>query len=200
MSHDRDVQAFHDRALSYEHGWRGRMHSDICNRTLDVAIAVKGSPNHVLDVGCGTGLLLRNLAHRLGDNAEELIGVDAAEAMVATAMELADDSRIRFSLARAEQLPFPDGHFDLVVSTTSFDHWSDQGQGLRECARVLANDGRLVLTDLFSPWLFPTLLFSHRGRARTRRRARPLLEAAGFRTVVWRQAYQLIIATAVASK
>jgi SAM-dependent methyltransferase len=45
-----------------------------------------------------------------------------------------------------EVLPFPEGSFDLVVSTTSFDHWADQRAGLRECARVLAPGGWLVLT------------------------------------------------------
>jgi ubiquinone/menaquinone biosynthesis C-methylase UbiE len=42
------------------------------------------------------------------------------------------------------------GSFDLVVSVTSFDHWSDQQAGLAECHRVLVPGGRLVLVDQFS--------------------------------------------------
>ena len=57
--------------------------------------------------------------------------------MIEVASESVDDNRLKFSAALAEHLPFPDGTFDLVVSTTSFDHWSDQEAGLRECARVL---------------------------------------------------------------
>ena len=83
----------------------------------------------------------------------------------------------------AESLSFPDALFDLVVSTTSFDHWEDQGVGLAECARVLKRQGHLVLVDLFSPWLVPTLFVGHRGYARTRHRANRILAAAGFRTV-----------------
>lgn len=46
--------------------------------------------------------------------------------------------------------------FDLIVSTTSFDHWSDRQAGLVECARVLRPGGRLVLVDELSRWLVPT--------------------------------------------
>jgi len=63
----------------------------------------------------------------------------------------------------AERLPFPDGVFDLVVSTTSFDHRSDQRAGVLECARMLRPGGRLVLVDQFSAWLGPALVT---GRAR----------------------------------
>jgi len=100
----------------------------------------------------------------------------------------------------AERLPYPEGHFDLVVTSTSFDHWKDQGGGLRECARVIVPGGHLVLSDLFSLWLAPTLIFGHRGHVRTKRRATTLLKRAGFRTVTWHRLYQLIIATAVATK
>ncbi len=65
---------------------------------------------------------------------------------------------------------------------------------------MLAPHGCLVLTDLFSWWLAPTLLLGHRGHARTKQRAQTLLNAAGFRTVSWQRVYTLILATAVASK
>jgi ubiquinone/menaquinone biosynthesis C-methylase UbiE len=176
------------------------MHSDICARTLDIALARESAPGRVLDVGCGTGLLLRSLADRLADDGQELIGVDAAKGMVDIANSLADDGRLRFSMAVAEDIPYPDEYFDLVVSTTSFDHWTDQRSGLQECARVLTGDGHLVLTDLFSLWLLPTLFLGRRDRARTRGRASSLLEAAGFRNLTWKRVHQLIIATVVARK
>jgi hypothetical protein len=81
----------------------------------------------------------------------------------------------------------------MVVSTTSFDHWSDQQAGLCECARVLAAGGHLVLADLFSPWLVPTLLAGRHGKARTRRRASQLLSAAGFQNLAWHDLYAVII-------
>ncbi len=120
--------------------------------------------------------------------------------MIAAAKSKANDPRLRFFEEVAEKLPYPDESFDLVVSSTSFDHWENQGAGLRECARVLASNGHLVLTDLFSPLLVPTLLVGRRDRARTKHRAEALLKTAGFRTMAWHRLYSLIIGTVVASK
>jgi ubiquinone/menaquinone biosynthesis C-methylase UbiE len=175
------------------------MHHDIAARTADLVTTTGEFPRHVLDVGCGTGLLLRMLAARLPD-AESLVGIDAAAGMIATANSMADDPRLCFSEGVAEKLPYPDESFDLVVSTTSFDHWQNQRAGLGECARVLASSGHLILTDLFSPFFIPTLLVGRRDRARTKNRAEILLKAAGFRTMAWHGLYSLITGTVVASK
>jgi ubiquinone/menaquinone biosynthesis C-methylase UbiE len=181
---DRDVAAFDARAAGYEGGWLGRLHQQIADRTAELALGVAPAPQRVLDVGCGTGYLLRRLADRCPD-AAELTGVDPASAMIAAARAAAADDRLRWREGTAEALPFADGAFDLVVSTTSFDHWADQRAGLRECARVLAPGGWLVLTDLFSPLLLPTLVGGRRRKARTRRRAGRLLAGAGFRGAQW---------------
>jgi ubiquinone/menaquinone biosynthesis C-methylase UbiE len=195
----RDVQAFNDRAGEYEGGWLGRMHHDIAVRTADVAVGFGDAPRRVLDVGCGTGLLLRLLAVRL-PRAEELVGIDAASGMIDVAESKADDPRLSFCNGVAEHLPFPDESFGLVVSTTSFDHWTNQSAGLHECARVLAPNGQLVLTDLFSVLLVPTLIAGRQSRARTKHRAEALLKAAGFRESIWQRSYSLIIGTVAASK
>lgn len=132
--------------------------------------------------------------------AVELAGLDAAAEMVQVARESTDDPRVRFQAGTAEHLPGPDGAFDLVVSTTSFDHWADQQAGLRECARVMAPGGRLVLVNQFSPLYLPTLIGSRRGKARTRRRATRLLTRAGFRSPEWHALYAVIIKAVTASK
>jgi ubiquinone/menaquinone biosynthesis C-methylase UbiE len=133
--HSRDVAAFDERAPSYETGWLGRLRHDIADRATDLALASSPRPSRVLDVGCGTGYLLRRLAGR-APQALELAGIDAAPAMIETARALVTDSRIRFTTGTAEELPYPKHMFDLVVSTTSFDHWADQRAGLAECAQA----------------------------------------------------------------
>ncbi len=192
----RDVQAFHDRAQGYEGGLLGRFHAEVVSRTIDLALASAHAPNRVLDVGCGTGLMLRQLAERLPD-AAELTGVDAATGMIEAAKST--DGRLRYVQGNAERLPFENASFDLLVSTTSFDHWADQPAGLAECHRVLAPGGRLVLADLFSLALLPTLIGGRSDRARTRLRATKLLVAAGFRSVTWHRLHSGIIRAVTAT-
>jgi ubiquinone/menaquinone biosynthesis C-methylase UbiE len=103
-------------------------------------------------------------------------------------------SPVRMAQAVAERLPFRDDSFDLVVSTVSFAHWSDQPAGLTEVARVLRPAGRLVLVDLFAiGWLRPiTTLGRRRDRVRT---AAAELEAmltwARLAPLAWRRVYDL---------
>jgi len=194
----RDLAAFEARASGYEVGWRGRLHHEIADRTVDLVVSVRSRPQRVLDVGCGTGYLLRSLAERCPD-ADSLVGIDPAPSMVAAAARRAQDARLRFTAGVAEHLAFPDGSFDLAVSTTSFDHWSDQSAGLDECARVLVPEGLLVLVDQFSEWLLPTLLVGRRGKARTKRRCGRLLEQAGFPSPTWYDLYAVLIKAAVTS-
>jgi ubiquinone/menaquinone biosynthesis C-methylase UbiE len=105
-----------------------------------------------------------------------MAGIDAAPAMIQVARDASADDRLRFVAGTAERVPWPAATFDLLVSTTSFDHWADQRAGSAECAVVLAPGGCLVLADLFSV-LLPALLAGRRGKAR-RRRAAHLLTAA----------------------
>ena len=195
----RDVAAFEARATGYEEGWRGRLHHDIADRTAILAQSVCAAPRRVLDIGCGTGYLLRRLA-RQWPQAAEMAGIDPAPSMIAAAEASAGEHRLRFCTGTAERLPYPDGSFDLIVSTTSFDHWADQQAGLSECARVLVPGGRLVLVDQFSPWLIPTLIAGRRGKARTRRRASQLITKAGFTSIAWHDLYAAIIKGATATR
>jgi ubiquinone/menaquinone biosynthesis C-methylase UbiE len=195
----RDVAEFNDRAASYDHGWRGRLHHEIADRTGNLALATVASARRVLDLGCGTGYLVRALAGQYPD-AEQLVGIDAAPEMVRTASATTHDDRMTFAVGVAEQIGYPDETFDLIVSTTSFDHWSDQQAGLVECARVLRPGRQLVLVDQFSWWLMPTMLTSRRGKARTKRRATRLLLEAGFCSLQWHRLHAVIINAVTATK
>jgi SAM-dependent methyltransferase len=193
----RDLTAFDERARDYESGRNAQLHFEIVHRTLDIALTVAPRPSRVLDVGCGTGYLLRTLADRLPE-AEAFEGVDPAPTMIEVAKaraaeERAEDARLSFRQGVAEQLPFESGTFDLLISTTSFDHWADQQAGLVECARVLRPGGQLVLVDQFSLLMAPTLVRSRRGKARTKRRATSLVTNAGFEELSWHRVYAVII-------
>jgi ubiquinone/menaquinone biosynthesis C-methylase UbiE len=120
--------------------------------------------------------------------------------MIEAAKVSSRDERLKFAVGIAEDLPYPEGFFNLAVSTTSFDHWSDQQAGLTDCARVLTPGASLVLVDQFSMWLTPTLLAGRRGKARTKHRATRLLAAAGFQSPEWHDLYAAIIKAAVATR
>lgn len=195
----RDVAAFNDRATGYDRGWLGRVHHEIADRTANLAVATVAAPKGVLDVGCGTGYLLRSLAHRYPD-AEQLAGIDPAPQMIKAASTFAQDERLTFTLGLVEDIGYPDGTFDLIVSTTSFDHWTDQQVGLIECARVLRPGGHLLLVDQFSRWLVPTLVGSRQGKARTKRRADHLLLRARFQSPQWHNLHAVIIKAVIATK
>jgi ubiquinone/menaquinone biosynthesis C-methylase UbiE len=199
MARDRDVAAFGERAPRYDEGRLGELHHQIADRTVDLALTCVPAPSRILDVGCGTGYLLGRLAARAAQ-AEVLAGIDPAAAMIEAASGAATDERLRFAVGTAERLPWPGASFDLVVSTTSFDHWADQRAGLAQCARVLAPGGCLVLADLFSVLLLPTLLAGRRDKARTKRRATQLVTAAGLHSPQWHRLYAVIIQAVTAIK
>jgi len=185
------VERFDRRAELYDRGRVGDWHRLVAERTADLAVAETEQPRRILDVGCGTGLLLARLALLVPD-AQWLVGVDPSPRMVTRSRAALESvSQAAVDQAPAEDLPFESGAFDLVVSTTSFDHWRDQRAGLTECARVLDSGGRLVLADLFAGWLVPTALLAKRDRARSVRRANGLLELAGLTPLTWHRIYDL---------
>lgn len=112
---------------------------------LQLAEEEIGRPRAILDVGCGTGKLLRSASERFP--AAKLVGVDAAIEMVRQAQSSTPDSTIQFQQANAEELPFIDDSFDLVFSTMTFHHWQNQRRGAAEVARVMTPNGRWLLAE-----------------------------------------------------
>lgn len=94
---------------------------------------------HLLEIGCGGGLLLRE-ALAAGACAT---GLDHSESMVDLAREVAPEADI--VLATAENLPFADETFDAVAMSIVFFFLDDPVLALRECRRVLRSGGRLAI-------------------------------------------------------
>lgn len=101
---DRDLGVFDERADVYESGWRGRLHHQIADEATGVALRVAPTPARILDVGCGTGYLLRELAEKL-PAARVLRGIDPAPRMIEVARSVGDDVRLTFAVGVAEICP-----------------------------------------------------------------------------------------------
>ena len=109
--------------------------------TRVAAVAQVQTGNHVLDVGCGTGVLAREAASRVGPNGF-VAGLDPSSGMLAVAAQLAPG--IEWRQGTAEALPYPDQRFDAVVSQFGLMFFSDRRQALNEMNRVLKGNGHLA--------------------------------------------------------
>ena len=107
--------------------------------------------DRVLDVGCGSGLDAL-LAARVVGPGGSVAGIDLAAEMVGVAGDAARRSGRRNATFReglAEELPFEDGAFDVVLSNNVLNHLvPDKPRALREMQRVLRPLGRLLLGDV----------------------------------------------------
>lgn len=128
-------------ASDYDRRWPGY----VATSTEETLRRMELRPeDRLLDIGCGTGALLAAVRRR--EPRVQVTGIDLVPAMLSVARRRAG-GHSRLAAADAEQLPFPAGSFDVVVSASSFHHWSRPEAGLEEIARVLGQGGRLVLTD-----------------------------------------------------
>jgi ubiquinone/menaquinone biosynthesis C-methylase UbiE len=102
---------------------------------------------HVLDIACGTGIVARNVAPLVGSRGI-VIGLDLNPDMIDMARTAAerDHIAIEWHTGPAEQLPFPDENFDLILCQCGLMFFTDRHVALKEMHRVLRKDGHVVLS------------------------------------------------------
>ncbi|HEV8561264.1 MAG TPA: methyltransferase domain-containing protein [Actinophytocola sp.] len=149
---------------------------------LDRCAQAVPAPRRLLDVGCGTGRLLRSAASRFPGTG--LVGVDVSGGMlsVAAAAALAG-TPVVLVRAAAERLPFADAVFDLVTATLTYRHWVDQAAGVAEIGRVMNPGGVFGLAALVTPpRCSPRWILGRARRARLPASLVAALAGAGLRT------------------
>jgi ubiquinone/menaquinone biosynthesis C-methylase UbiE len=109
------------------------------NRALELCPAGK-----ILDVGCGTGKMLRNIQ---GDY--EKCGLDIGERLIEQAKQ--QDSNSRYEVGNSNSLPYDSGSFDLVMCHSVLHHFEDPSKTIDEILRVAKPEGAIFVRDLIRP-------------------------------------------------
>src|ERR1700712_4803696 len=143
--------------LDHQAGWMPSRPADIYDETsfwsarfgallfdhLEIHRGIRG-----LDVGCGTGFPLIELAHLHGPSSH-FTGIDIwADAIERARAKLGLHGLTNVDIIEADvaSMPFPDAHFDLVVCNIGINNFHDARGALRECRRVAKTGARLALT------------------------------------------------------
>jgi len=109
-------------------------------RLLDAVTIDSGC--RLLDVACGTGILAREAAQRVGA-AGNVAGIDPGRGMLEVAKRVAP--AVEWQEGIAESLPYPEQSFDVVVSQFGLMFFSDRHKALREMLRVLVPGGTFAI-------------------------------------------------------
>src|SRR5438876_5866867 len=129
---------------------RGRTPAQARLRRRFLKFVPIGPGERVLEVGCGTGVVVRDLAALVGRRGE-VVGVDASRRLLerarALCRETARQARITLRVADGASLPFATNRFDLALAITVVLHVADPLRVAREMARVTRPGGRVGLQD-----------------------------------------------------
>ena len=112
-----------------------------------VVLAAPRSGERVLDIACGTGIVARIAADRVG-TAGRVAGVDLNPSMLEVAARESSSSRpsIDWLEARAESVPLEAESFDLVLCQQGLQFFPDRLAALREMRRLIAQGGRVLIS------------------------------------------------------
>ena len=155
MSFERGRPSAHDTQSQYARQAQRYAESSLHRRgesleTVRRLAAATGSDT-VLDLGTGTGFT----AFALATDAARVIAADLTPEMLRQAQRLARerelDTKLEWTLAAAESLPFADNTIPVITCRYASHHFHDLPRALRELARVTQPKGRVVLCDVVAP-------------------------------------------------
>lgn len=139
------VQQFNAWAKNYDQRWYWPF--QLSNRAVVRALDLEPGFS-ILDVGCGTGILLQQLLK--SGLSLKLHGIDISSEMVKAARAKFEQGAAFIHEGSAHSLPYQSESFDCVTCATSFHHYQSPLSSLQEMFRVLKPGGRLALLDPFT--------------------------------------------------
>lgn len=145
----------------------------------------------ILEIGCGTGVVVRTLARRKGFSGR-VTGIDQSPAFIETARRLAADEgldqHVEFRVGDAHALEEEDGRYDAIIAHTVMSHVTDPLPVLKEAARLVRTGGRVAVFD----GDYESLTYAYSDLAVGRAMDRALVEAAFNNPTVMRGMGQLL--------
>ena len=141
---------FDQYAENYDAGWRGtksaRFYEDLI-KELEI-----NPGDAVLDVGCGTGTVLKFISSKTEIKG---YGLDISPQMLEVARKKNPD--FEFAEGNCETLPYGDNCMDVIIACMAYHHFSDQERFRKEALRVLKPNGKLYICDPRFPWIIRAL-------------------------------------------
>lgn len=142
---------FDNRADKYDYGFEGKLSRKFYKLIYD-NISLKSGQN-IIDVGCGTGTILKTLS-----NMEKIFGygIDIEPQMLSVAKVKCPDMDIRE--CSCDRTPFSDNTFDVMTACMAYHHFADKDAFIREASRILKSGGTLYLADPRFPFIFRKII------------------------------------------
>jgi len=121
-----------------------------CGGAINYADARKGE--FCIDLGSGRGTDVIRLSDIVGENGF-VYGIDISDGMIEKARITADKfgkTNVKFIKSELENIPLSDNIANLIISNCTINHASDKQKVWNEIYRLLKNDGRFVISDIYS--------------------------------------------------
>lgn len=135
-----EMKAFEELSLGNYKRWMVPLVDDVLQR----ANIKKGT---IADIGCGPGLLSKELASRSRDL--RVVGIDVSPVALRLARKNCKGlSNVSFKIGDVNKLPFKDRMFDIVICKDSFHHFGNPHHALCEMLRITKPNGMIYLQDL----------------------------------------------------
>jgi SAM-dependent methyltransferase len=145
------LDAIQARELADRLELRAKSPDEIEARAAYLGLLNVAEGDRVLDVGCGSGVVTREIARRVGPTGCA-VGLDPSPALLAIARDLTEveglGGRVELQEGSALALPFADGAFDVAIAVTALSHMPGAEGAIPEMARVVRPGGRMGVFDL----------------------------------------------------
>jgi len=121
------------------------------DKNFDLLFTLTGlkSGDAVLDLGCGSGVMVPYILQRIGPEGK-LQEVDYAEKMIEVNRRLHDDPRVTFTVASVDELKAPQVGFDAAFCFSCFPHFHDKAKALNVINKTLKPGGKLIIAHFDS--------------------------------------------------